>query len=46
MSSKKNLQKMLKMLQQGKKKKKKPAKPSARLEALRGKKFFRRGSKA
>jgi|TARA_B100001248_G_scaffold24937_1_gene16378 hypothetical protein len=45
MSSKKNLQKMLKMLQQ-KKKKKKPAKPSARLEALRGKKFFRRGGKA
>ena len=44
MSSKKNLQKMLKMLQQ-KKKKKKPAKPSARLEALRGKKFFRRGGK-
>ena len=42
MSSKKNLQKMLKMLQQ-KKKKKKPAKPSARLEALRGKKYFRRG---
>ena len=45
MSSKKNLQKMLKMLQQ-KKKKKKPAKPSARLEALRGKKFFKRGCKA
>jgi hypothetical protein len=45
MSSKKNLQKMLKMLQQ-KKKKKKPAKPSARLEALRGKKFFKRGGKA
>ncbi len=45
MSSKKNLQKMLKMLQQGKKKKK-PAKPSARLEALKGKKFFRRGGKA
>ena len=44
MSSKKYLQKMLKMLQQ-KKKKKKPAKPSARLEALRGKKFFRRGGK-
>ena len=44
MSSKKNLQKMLKMLQQGKKKKK-PAKPSARLEALKGKKFFRRGGK-
>ena len=36
---------MLKMLQQGKKKKK-PAKPSARLEALRGKKFFKRGGKA
>ena len=45
MSSKKNLQKMLKMLQQGKKKKK-PAKPSARLEALKGKKFFKRGGKA
>ena len=45
MSSKKNLQKMLKMLQQ-KKKKKKPAKPSARLEALRGKKYFKRGGKA
>ena len=44
MSSKKNLKKMLEMLQQ-KKKKKKPAKPSARLEALRGKKFFRRGGK-
>ena len=44
MSSKKNLKKMLQMLQQ--KKKKKPAKPSARLEALRGKKFFRRGGKA
>ena len=26
-------------------KKKKPTKPSARLEALRGKKFFRRGGK-
>ena len=45
MSSKKNLKKMLEMLQQ-KKKKKKPAKPSARLEALRGKKFFKRGGKA
>ena len=44
MSSKKNLQKMLKMLQQGKKKKK-PAKPSARLEALKGKKYFKRGGK-
>ena len=43
MSSKKNLQKMLKMLQQ---KKKKPKKPSARLEALRGKKYFRRGGRA
>ena len=43
--SKQKLQKMLKMLQQGKKKKK-PTKPSARLEALRGKKFFRRGGKA
>ena len=43
--SKQKLQKMLQMLQQ-KKKKKKPAKPSARLEALRGKKFFRRGGKA
>jgi hypothetical protein len=40
--SKQKLQKMLKMLQQ----KKKPAKPSARLEALKGKKFFRRGGKA
>ena len=44
MARQKNLQKMLKMLQQSKKKKK-PAKPSARLEALRGKKFFRRGGK-
>ena len=44
MSSKKNLKKMLQMLQQ--KKKKKPAKPSARLEALKGKKFFRRGGRA
>ena len=35
MSSKKNLQKLLKTLQG--KKKKKPTKPSARLEALRGK---------
>ena len=26
-------------------KKKKPTKPSARLEALRGKKYFRRGGK-
>ena len=43
MSSKKNLKKMLQMLQQ--KKKKKPAKPSARLEALRGKKYFKRGGK-
>ena len=43
MSNKKSLQKALKMLQQ--KKKKKPKKPSARLEALRGKKFFRRGGK-
>ena len=34
---------MLQMMQQ--KKKKKPAKPSARLEALRGKKYFRRGGK-
>ena len=41
--SKQKLQKMLKMLQQ--KKKKKPTKPSARLEALRGKKYFRRGGK-
>ena len=40
--SKQKLQKMLQMVQQ----KKKPAKPSARLEALRGKKFFRRGGKA
>ena len=45
MSSKKNLQKLLKTLR-GKKKKTKPTKPSARLEALRGKKFFRRGGKA
>jgi hypothetical protein len=44
MSNKKSLQKALKMLQQ--KKKKKPKKPSARLEALRGKKFFRRGGRA
>ena len=43
MSNKKSLQKALQMLQQ--KKKKKPKKPSARLEALRGKKFFRRGGK-
>ena len=42
--SKQKLQKALKMLQQ--KKKKKPKKPSARLEALRGKKFFRRGGRA
>ena len=45
MSRKKNLEKLLKTLQ-GKKKKKKPTKPSARLEALKGKKFFRRGGKA
>ncbi len=45
MARQKNLQKMLKMLQQGKKKKK-PTKPSARLEALRGKKYFKRGGKA
>ena len=45
MARQKNLQKMLKMLQQSKKKKK-PAKPSARLEALRGKKFFKRGGKS
>jgi len=44
MARQKNLQKMLKMLQQGKKKKK-PTKPSARLEALRGKKYFKRGGK-
>ena len=44
MARQKNLQKMLKMLQQSKKKK--PAKPSARLEALKGKKFFKRGGKA
>ena len=43
MSSKKNLEKLLKTLQG--KKKKKPKKPSARFEALRGKKFFRRGGK-
>ena len=42
MSSKKNLQKLLKTLQG---KKKKPTKPSARLEALRGKKYFKRGGK-
>ena len=42
--SKQKLQKTLKMLQQ--KKKKKPTKPSARLEALRGKKYFKRGGKA
>ena len=42
--SKQKLQKALKMLQQ--KKKKKPTKPSARLEALRGKKYFRRGGRA
>ena len=45
MARQKNLQKMLKMLQQSKKKKK-PTKPSARLEALKGKKYFRRGGKA
>ena len=45
MARQKNLQKMLQMMQQ-KKKRKKPAKPSARLEALRGKKFFKRGGKA
>ena len=45
MARQKNLQKMLKMLQQSKKKKK-PTKPSARLEALRGKKYFKRGGKA
>ena len=44
MARQKNLQKMLQMMQQ-KKKKKKPAKPSARLEALKGKKFFKRGGK-
>jgi len=44
MARQKNLQKMLKMLQQGKKKKK-PTKPSARLEALRGKKYFKLGGK-
>ena len=44
MSNKTSLQKALKMLQQ--KKKKKPKKPSARLEALRGKKFFRRGCRS
>ena len=43
MSNKKNLQKLLKTLQG--KKKKKPTKPSARLEALKGKKYFRRGGK-
>jgi len=44
MSNKKNLQKLLKTLQG--KKKKKPTKPSARLEALKGKKYFRRGGRA
>ena len=44
MARQKNLRKMLQMMQQ--KKKKKPAKPSARLEALKGKKFFKRGGKA
>ena len=44
MSRKKNLEKLLKTLQG--KKKKKPTKPSARLEALRGKKYFRRGGRA
>ena len=44
MSRKKNLQKLLKTLQG--KKKKKPTKPSARLEALRGKKYFRRRGRA
>jgi len=44
MSRQKKLQKMLQMMQQ--KKKKKPTKPSARLEALKGKKYFRRGGKA
>ena len=43
--SKQILQKMLQMMQQ-KKKRKKPAKPSARLEALKGKKYFKRGGKA
>jgi hypothetical protein len=43
MSRQKNLQKLLKTLQG--QKKKKPKKPSARLEALRGKKYFRRGGK-
>ena len=43
--SKQTLQKMLQMMQQ-KKKRKKPAKPSARLEAFKGKKFFKRGGKA
>jgi hypothetical protein len=43
MSRQKKLQKMLQMMQQ--KKKKKPTKPSARLEALKGKKYFRRGGK-
>ena len=43
MSRQKKLQKMLQMMQQ--KKKNKPTKPSARLEALKGKKYFRRGGK-
>ena len=42
MSKQKNLQKLLKGLQ----KKKKPKKPSARLEALRGKKYLKRGGRA
>jgi len=41
--SQKKLKKLLQTLQG--KKKKKPTKPSARLEALRGKKYFRRGGK-
>jgi len=42
--SQKKLKKLLQTLQG--KKKKKPTKPSARLEALRGKKYFRRGGRA
>jgi RNA polymerase-interacting CarD/CdnL/TRCF family regulator len=42
--SQKKLKKLLQTLQG--KKKKKPTKPSARLEALRGKKYFKRGGRA
>jgi len=42
--SQKKLKKLLQTLQG--KKKKQSTKPSARLEALRGKKYFRRGGRA